>query len=102
MSINLNVETTGIRLAAHDHARHALVLTDGQNEVRIVGTVEQLRAKAQEGLNLSIPPLLPRPAAAPATPATSEAGGDDRLARLEAAVASLTEIARRAQRRGLI
>jgi hypothetical protein len=90
------VEAVRLQLQPASATEHVLVIStaSGAELVRVQGTVEALRRKAQEGLGLSIPPLAAR--------ATAASGGTDRMDRLEEAVSRLTEIAERAERRGLI
>lgn len=96
----VNLSDVSTSLEAVDATNHAVVISTPQGTLKIVGQVDQLRSRAQRDATGLPIPALPTPAPSAVTSTPSEDEG--RLARLEDAVARLTGIAERAQRRGLI
>lgn len=91
----VSVSDVAVSLEPGSSTEHVLVLSTPQGTLRVQGTVAQLRAAAQTGLGLPIPSL-------PVATSHAAPADDARLAAIEATLARLTEIADRAQRRGLI
>lgn len=98
--MTVNVSDVSVALEPGDEGNHILVLSSFDGELRIRGTVEELREAVRRGLSMSIPPLARE--SAPATPNSTAGLESDRLNRIEETLASLTRIAETAQRRGLI
>jgi hypothetical protein len=99
----VSVSDVAVSLEAASPTEHVLVLATPQGTLRVQGTVAEIRQAAQFGLSMPIPPLPVASGYTPAAAASPAASGDEaRFARIEEALASLTQIAQAAQRRGLI